>query len=69
MINKNKISEVLVRNEKVKWNFWVIDIIENNILTEGFKNDLSRYRSLNRNCLYNVINGFFKNIYYLLDTS
>ena len=46
MINKNKISEVLVRNEKVKWNFWVIDIIENNILNEGFKNDLSRYRSL-----------------------
>ena len=33
-------------NEKVKWNFRVINIIRNNILNEWFWNNLSKYRSL-----------------------
>ena len=45
-MNRNKISDSLTLNEKVKQNFRVINIIGiNNILNESFQNNLLRYRS------------------------
>ena len=41
---RNKMSELLTRNEKVKENFRVINIIGISILNECFENNLSRYR-------------------------
>ena len=51
----------MIRNEKVKKNFCVINIIGNNILNEYFKiicRDIEAHRSIT-NCSYNAKNNFY----------